>query len=111
VIGESPRSEQTLSRVPLTEPTTAPLRPSLDRKPAPAQDGSASASDREADPTRQARPGARSGVTGGTGEGAGRAGRVPPPPEVARGGVNPSYAPCQAKLVGEAGDCHCRVAP
>src|SRR5262249_48131358 len=60
--------------------------------PAPAQDGSASASDREADPTRRARPGARSGVTGGTVEGAGRAGRVPPPPEVARGGVNPPYA-------------------
>src|SRR5262245_55822899 len=49
--------------------------------------------DREADPTRRARPGGGSGVTGGTGEGAGRAGRVPPPPEVARGGVNPSYAP------------------
>jgi hypothetical protein len=30
-------------------PATAPLRPSLDREPPPAQDGSGSASDREAD--------------------------------------------------------------
>jgi hypothetical protein len=43
------------SRVPRAGPTTAPLRPSLDRKPAPAQDGSASASDREADPRRWVR--------------------------------------------------------
>jgi hypothetical protein len=58
---------------------TAPLRPSLDREPAPAQDDSRSASDPEADPTRRAGPGARSGVTGEAEEGAGP-GRTPAAP-------------------------------
>jgi hypothetical protein len=74
----------------------------------------APASDREADPTRRARPGARSGVTGGTGEGAGRAGRVPPPPEVARGGVNPSYAPsrpCSSSPRSDVAAVTCRGSP
>ena len=60
-----------------------PLRPLLDREPAPAQDGSGSAGDREADPTRRPVPGARSGVTGEAGGGAGPSRTPAAPAEVA----------------------------
>jgi hypothetical protein len=61
-IGSTPRSAPDPRGVPLAgapPPHPSPPPSTLDREPAPAQDASGSASDREADPTRRAGPGAR----------------------------------------------------
>jgi hypothetical protein len=77
-------------RGPSRGPATAPLRPSLDREPAPAQDDSGSASDPEANHTRRAGPGCQVRRHGRP-DLAGRP--LPAPAEVAGGGVNHSYSP------------------